>query len=326
MKRYIILIFLAFYSLLANAQTRKYVGNFSQLRPFYNPSLTAQEGSRFTTLYRNQWTGFEDAPKTVFATTELKLSDLKKSKGYQLENQSEQPTELQHGLGLLLYRDSFGPYSETQVNLSYGSGISLSENVMLRWGSAVTYTLLSLDGNKLTVDQENDPKYSRLMGQNNRSGKMDLNLGLTLAGRNFYVGYAMQDITQGNLIKTGDAFMEDMYARKHIGLAGIRTGITDDIGLVLNSLYQYDKQDEATIEGQLKAVYQNIFWAGAGYRHNQAYSATAGIKLNRLQISYLYESPTADAATIDKPSNEITLAYQLRAGKPALRQKQVQVW
>ncbi|MER2999277.1 PorP/SprF family type IX secretion system membrane protein [Pontibacter populi] len=326
MKRYILLTILAFYSLCATAQTRKYIGNFSQVRPYYNPSLTGQEGSQLKTLYRNQWTGFEDAPKTIFASAEFNLNDFKKGKGYQLNNGSAYTTDMQHSLGLLLLRESFGPYSETQANLSYGSGIRLSEKLTLRWGGAVTYTLLALDGNKLTLDQENDPKYSGLLGQNNRGSKTDLNLGLTLEASNFYISYSMQDVTEGKLIKSGDEFMDEMYARRHVGLAGYRTALTDDLGLVLNTIYQHDKQTDATIEGQLKAVYQNMLWAGGGYRNNLAFTATAGIKFNKLQISYLYETPVADAATIDKPSNEITLAYKLRGRQTASPQKQVVLW
>ena len=326
MKKYIFLTILACYSLCTSAQTRKYIGNFSQVRTYYNPSLTGQEGSQLKTLYRNQWTGFEDAPKTIFASAEFNLSDLKKGKGYQLNNGSAYSTEPQHSLGLLLLRESFGPYSETQANLSYGSGVRLSEKLTLRWGGAVTYTLLALDGNKLTLDQENDPKYTRLLGQNNRGSKMDLNVGLTLEARNFYISYAMQDVTEGRMIKSGDEFMDEMYARRQVGLAGYRTALSDDLGLVLNTIYQHDKQTDATIEGQLKAVYQNMFWAGAGYRNNLAFTATAGIKLNKLQITYLYESPVADAATIDKPSNEITLGYQLWGKQSAATKKQLLFW
>lgn len=326
MKNYILLILCACTALAATAQNRIYIGSYPQIRSYYNPAVTGQQGSRVFTLYRNQWTGFEDAPKTIFAGAEFDLHDLKKRKGYQLQNQSEYRQGMRHGVGLLLLRDSFGPYSETQVNLNYGAGVSLSENLLLRWGAAVTYTAMALDGSKLTVDQENDPKYSRLLGQNNRAGKMDFNLGLALTGRDFYVGYAMHDATQGKIMTSGDAFLEEMYTRRHVATAGYRRSISADLGLVFNGLYLYNKTDEGMWEGQLKAVYQDMFWAGAGYRNNLAFTATAGLKLNNLQISYLYESPVADAATADKPSNEIALAFRLRAKRTNRAGSQLTVW
>ncbi|MBC5772969.1 type IX secretion system membrane protein PorP/SprF [Pontibacter sp. KCTC 32443] len=325
MKKHILLLLILLTTLAASAQNRKYVGNFSQLRQFYNPSLTGQDGSQFKTLYRNQWTGYEDAPKTIFASAEFNLNDLKKSKGYQL-NTTANDQEVLYGIGLLLLRESFGPYSETQVNVSYGSGVRLSDKYKLLWGSAITYTSLALDGNKLTVDQENDPKYSKVLGQNSRSGKMDLNLGITLSSENFYVGYSMKDVTQGKMVTSGEEFIADMYARKHIGTTGFRTGITEDVGIILNALYQYDKVTEGTIEGQLKAAYQNIFWVGGGYRNNLAFNVTSGLRLNKLQISYLYETPVADATTIDKPTNEITLAYLLKPRTNQAHNPRVLIW
>ncbi|MEJ8757036.1 type IX secretion system membrane protein PorP/SprF [Pontibacter sp. H259] len=326
MKRFILLGLLMCIATLADAQNRKYMSSFSAVRAYYNPSFTGQEGSKLTTLYRNQWTGFEDAPKTIYAGAEFRLSDLKKSKGYQLNNQSQFTTDTQHHFGLFLFRDSFGPYSETKAQLNYSAGIHLSDKLQLNWGGGLNYTLAALDGTKLTVDQESDPRYSNVLGQKNRSGKLDLDLGITLSADKFYIGYAMQDVTEGKVMRSGDEFTDALYTRKHIGQAGFRTSITNDIGLVLNGLYQYDAQAEGTIEGQLKGVYQNMLWAGVGYRKDLAFSATAGVRINRLQLTYLYETPVADANTIDKPSNEITLAYQLRPFKENHLLNRLQVW
>ncbi len=325
MKKHILLLFIVFYSITAAAQTRKHIGNFSQVRSFYNPAFTADQDSRLTGLYRNQWTGFEDAPKTILATAEFNFLDLKKAKNYNL-NQVGQSTDMQHGIGLQLFRESFGPHAETQATITYGAGIQVSEKLRLRWGGAVAYTSLVLDGSKLTVDQENDPKYTRLMGQNNRSGKLDLNLGLGLSAGNFYVGYAMQGITKGKLLSTGEDYLQDMFERRHIGQVGYRADLTPDLGLIVNGIYQHDSYYDATLEGQLKAVYQQFLWAGAGYRNNQAFTATAGIKLNNLEVSYLYESPVADAETIDKPTNEVTVAYILRAKRNNSPNRPLQIW
>ncbi|HEY4651741.1 MAG TPA: PorP/SprF family type IX secretion system membrane protein [Pontibacter sp.] len=326
MKKHILLLSFIICSLGASAQNRKYIGNFSQVRQYYNPALTGQEGSRLTTLYRNQWTGFEDAPTTLAASAELQLSDFTASKGYRFSSEHTDRKPVQHGIGMFLLRDSFGPYSETQANLSYSSGVNLSESLLLRWGTALTYTALSLDGNKLTIDRQDDPKYSNLLGQKNRSGKLDLNLGLTLAADNFYVGYSLQNITQGKLIATSDEFNEAFFGRRHVALAGARAHLNQSIDLVLNSLYQHDAENGSTIEGQLKAVYQNTFWVGAGYRNKLAYSATAGLSLGRLGVSYLYEAGVADAATIARSTNELSLSYHLKPRGNTLRQKTGRIW
>ncbi|MDX5421018.1 MAG: PorP/SprF family type IX secretion system membrane protein [Hymenobacteraceae bacterium] len=313
----------------AFAQSRKHLANFSQYQQFYNPSLTGFEGPVLKTLYRNQWTGFEDAPKTMLASAELDLARLgQKKKAYQpgAKERNSGPISARHGLGLTVVHDQFGPARETQLQLSYGSGVRLSETLHMRWGTALTYTAQRLDGNSLTLDQENDPRYREVLGQNNRMGKVDLNLGLALTGPNFYLGYALLDITEGEVIATGDDYLKGFFSRKHVAQAGYRNSLTDELGFTLNGIYQHDDNLESTLEGQLKLVYQNTFWIGGGYRNDRAYTLAAGIRLHQLSIQYAYENPVQDARAIGRATNEIGIRYNLFSVKSAGMSRQLVFW
>ena len=329
MKKFIVTLICIATALGTQAQSRKHIANFSLFQQYFNPALTGYEGSVIKTLYRNQWTGFEDAPKTIFASGELNLEDLATWKKTD-ESGSQPDTYRQpgggHAFGISLLHDRFGPFSETQVNLSYGSSVQLSEALSLRWGGALTYSSYYLDGNSLTLDQENDPEYAGLFGQDNRTAKADLNLGLMLTAENYYIGYAMQDVTKGKLITTGDNYLKDTFQQQHVIQAGYRTALSDDFGLVANAIYRYDAAQKETMEGQLKGVYQNTIWAGAGYRKDLAYSLTAGLRLNQLKIAYVYENPVRDASQINKSTNEISLSYNLAPVKHTKQSRQVTIW
>lgn len=283
-------------------------------------------------VYRNQWTGFEDAPKTIMASAELDLQDIgqNSNKPFTRSQADREATDIvsaRHGLGLTLFHDQFGPAKETQVNVSYGAGVRLSERLSLRWGTALSYTFHRLDGNSLTVDQEGDPRFSNMLGQQNRSGRADINLGLSLTASNFYVGYAMVDVTEGKLASSGSDYMNNFSARRHVAQAGYRLGLTDVLGLTVNGIYQYDENYKSTLEGQVKAVYDNLFWVGGGYRNDLAYTLAAGVRLNQLSIGYAYETPTQDAKAIDKSTNEVTLSYHLTSLKSNKRNgKRLLVW
>ncbi|MBD1396433.1 type IX secretion system membrane protein PorP/SprF [Pontibacter sp. JH31] len=317
------LILIAFLFLLAfggQAQSRKYVSNFSAYQHFYNPSLTGHEGSILKTFYRNQWTGFEDAPKTLFFSGEIDAADLSKTTDrtshYHFRNSAKGYQGARHAFGFVALQDRFGPTHETQLAFNYGTGIRLSESLSLRWGAAITYNNFRLDGNSLVVDNTSDPRYQHVMGQYNSMSKLDLNLGFALTGGNYFLGYAMQDITKGHFMTTGDAYMKDVYTRKHLVQAGFRTDLSDQFGLVTSALYQYDEQIESTLEGQAKVVYQDMLWAGGGYRNNQAFHLAAGLNYKKLRLSYAYESPIQEARSINRPTNEIGLAYTLKAVNP----------
>ncbi|WP_299823593.1 PorP/SprF family type IX secretion system membrane protein [uncultured Pontibacter sp.] len=331
MKKYIIAIAVILSALGAQAQSRKHIANFSLFQQYYNPALTGFEGSMVKTFYRNQWTGFEDAPKTIFASAELDMADLSAWKeNNQLKTQREDRYNRQggakHAFGLAILNDRFGAYAESQVFLSYGSRIQLSESLSLRWGTAVAVSQQRLDGNKLTLDQENDPQYQDVLGQNNKLSKLDLNFGLMLTHDKYYLGYAMQDVAEGGLATAGDNFLKNMYTRKHIAQAGYRTALTEQVGLVLNGIYQYDDKVKETLEGQVKAVYQNMLWVGGGYRKDLAYTLNAGVRVDQLKIGYVYEAPTSDAKSIGKSTNEIMLTFNLLPAKYPKYGKSVTIW
>ncbi|MCC9135897.1 PorP/SprF family type IX secretion system membrane protein [Pontibacter silvestris] len=331
MKKYIIAIAAIISALGAQAQSRKHIANFSLFQQYYNPALTGYEGSMVKTFYRNQWSGFEDAPKTVFASGELDLADLSawKNDG-QLKTREEGSYDRQagarHAFGLAVLHDEFGPFTESQIQLGYGSRVRLSETVSLRWGSALAYSTQLLDGNRLTVDEKNDPQYLGTLGNSSRFSKLDLNLGLMLTADKFYFGYAVQDIMKGGLVTSGDDFMKDTYTRKHIVQAGYRTVVSEQVGLVVNGICQYDNKLGETVEGQVKAVYQNMFWVGGGYRKDLAYTVNAGLRLNQLKVGYVYEMPTGDAGSINQNTNEIMLTYNLVAIKFPKFGRSVTIW
>ena len=312
MNKFILWVCLVLLAGGAQAQSRKQLANFSQFRHYYNPSLTGFEGAVLRAAYRNQWTGFTDAPKTMLASGELDLQQLKNtSRPFSGSTPNREQLSAQQGLGLVLYHDQFGPARETQATLSYGAAVRLSEELSLRWGTGLSYTFYRLDGNSLTVDQVNDPRFAKVLGSENRSGKADINLGLSLTGQNFYVGYAMTDVTEGKVAIGGSDLLGDFYKRRHVAQAGFRQRVSQLVGLTVNGIYQYDNNFKSTLEGQLKAVYDNLFWVSGGYRTDLAYTMGAGLRLNQLAIGYTYETPTQDAKAIGKSTNEVTLSFYL---------------
>lgn len=316
-----------FCSLVAIGQSKIDITSFSLIQQYYNPALTGNQGSIVKALYRNQWTGFEDAPKTIFASGELSLLDLKSEKMSERRRRSRgsEGYGAENAFGLSVLHDSFGPYSETHAFLSYGSAIRLSEVLNLRWGTALSYKTDMLDGNKLSVVGD-DPKYQHLLGQSNRKSRVDINLGIALASNNYYLAYALQDVTKKGIFSTGDDFQEENYSRKQVVQAGFRTNFTDNFGVVINTLFLHDDLNKSTLEGQAKAVYKNMLWAGGGYRKDLAFNLTAGVRLKQLQVRYAYEMPTADADALPNSTNEIGISYQLFSNSNPKKDNQPAIW
>ncbi|MDF9798664.1 type IX secretion system PorP/SprF family membrane protein [Catalinimonas alkaloidigena] len=311
MKKIYLLGILLFSTLSLLAQSRKQSANFPLLKQYFNPALTGFEGSVINSLYRSQWSSVEGAPSTFYLATELNVSDLKTWKAKENDKKEEKKIEqsrAKHAFGLSFMKDAFGPYYEHQFYLSYSSNLKLTRSISLRAGTSLTYNMEGMDASKMNLEQSNDPFVLQYM-QNTKNGRMDINLGLMLAGENFYLGYALHDATkgQGNLDQEMTFIV---YDYKHMVQAGYRTQLSEQFGLVVNGLYQYDQKRGGSPEGQLKGVFQNKFWVGAGYRHQLAYSFNLGLRLQKLQLGYAFEIPTGEARLIMQ-TNELTLSYQL---------------
>ena len=168
--------------------------------------------------------------------------------------------------------------------------------------------------------------YQDYLGASTRASRADINLGLMLTAEDYYLGYAMQDVTKGRLLSAGDDYLRNTYAHQHVVQAGYRTALSEQFGLIANGIYRYDEFLKETVEGQLKAVFSNTFWAGAGYRHGLAYSLQAGVRLHQLKIGYVYESPAGDASYIGRGTNEIMLTYNLIPVKYPKYSRSVTMW
>ena len=310
MKKFSIIILVVLGALGAQAQNRKYTGNFSLFQQYFNPALTGYEGSVVKTFYRDQWTGYQDAPRTLFVSGELNLADLK-SFGNRRPAGAHNAAG-NDAVGLSILHDTFGPFKESQFNASYSYKVALSEMLSLRGGAALTYNLNSLDETRLVFDDISDAQYQYLLrSNNNRVHKLGVNAGLVLSATNYYFGYAVQDLTKGALAG-GDPYLNDTYALQHVLQGGYRRGITDQFGLVFNGLYRYDSKLKSTLEGQLKGVYDDTYWAGIGYRNNLALTFTAGMRFkNQFKIGYLREMPSGKGSGVNVGSNELLFTYNL---------------
>jgi type IX secretion system PorP/SprF family membrane protein len=310
MKKYSILILLVLAALGVQAQNRKQVSQFSLFQQYFNPALTGYEGSMVKTFYRDQWTGFEGAPRTFSLSGELNVAHLAgKMTPAQARNLELAPVK--NAVGIAILRDHFGPFQETQFNVSYGSRVRLTRTMSLRMGVALAYQLNRLNPEKVLVEDLSDPEYQHLFDvDNNQTHKFDVNAGLMLTDRFFYLGYAIQDLARGRLT-AGDKYYQKFYPLHHVVQAGYRKSMTDDLGLVFNSIFRYDTKLKATAEAQVKGVWDNRFWAGAGYRHDLAMTFIAGVRVDQFRIGYAREIASGKSQGINTGTNELMITYHL---------------
>ncbi len=313
---FVILITLLGFGGNLNAQSRKFVSQFSHFQSYFNPALTGYEGSMVRGFVRNQWGGIEGAPKTYFLSAELDFGELAGE---------EDPALLgKNALSVNLLQDNFGAFRENELTVNYAARVRLSQSHNLRLGTGVSYQSIRLDGNALTTEEANDPIIGQYIGTFSNVHVIDFNIGLALTHANYYVSYGIHRVNGGNL-QGGDEFM-DGYPAEHLVQAGFRQSLSDRLAFTSNAFYRSRSNLPDVLEVNLKLLMMDRFWIGLGHRVNYANSAQVGFLTNKLRLGYVYEFPMIGSYLLPGGIHEFTVALNLFRTNERQTRDQVIVW
>lgn len=285
----------------SRAQTRKYVSQFSHFQSYFNPGLTGYEGSAIRGFVRNQWAGFEGAPKTYFLSAELDFGEL---------SGEEDPALVgKNAVSLNLLNDTYGAFRENELTLAYASRVRLTESHNLRLGVGVSYQSIRLDGNSLTTEQASDPTIGQYLGTFSDMQVIDFNVGIALTHANYYLSYGMHRVNGGK-IQSGDEFM-DGYPAEQMIQAGFRESLTPNVSIITNGFFRSRKDLPNVLELNLKALLMDKIWVGAGHRFEYANNLQIGVLTKRLRIGYVYEFPLKGTYLLANSTHEFTAILNL---------------
>jgi type IX secretion system PorP/SprF family membrane protein len=305
MKKISILLLTLLLSVGAFAQSRKYISQFSHLQGYFNPALTAYEGTMVKGLVRNQWAGWEGAPKMNFISAELDLANL-----------GDSSVLGKNAIGMNLLSDEYGAFTESELILSYATRIQVSEKAGLRMGAGLNINSIRLDGTRLTTEQSNDPTLAQYVGSFADMNVLDWNIGMSLTHPNYYVSYAVHNINQGS-ISSGDVFM-DKKPRVGIAQAGYRNRFTENVTVITNAMWRTQSDLPANVEFNLKFLFKDKFWIGGGHRAAYSNNAQLGLLLGKVRFGYVYEWPMLKSYLLPNQTHEFMVSYRLFGDNAAI--------
>lgn len=293
-------------SLGAYGQSRRYISQFNQLQSYFNPSMTAWEGSVVKSMVRNQWTSWEGAPQTYTFGAELDFAE--KTRTDQLGR---------NALGLNILREEFGAFRENELIANYSTRVRISEQLIARFGLGVNFHQTQLDGNNLTTEQSNDAAVNQYLGGFARMNSIEINSGIALVHPKYYLSYGMQNINQGKSISGN--LMIDNRPRVHVVQAGYRGKINNQMSWSMNGMWRNQSDLSDNLELNLKLILMDSFWIGSGIRAKYANSLQMGVLFGNFRLGYTYEIPISRKITLlPNISNEFSIAYSIFGKNKAL--------
>lgn len=292
MKKIYLHIFLLLLACNLAGQQYPLFSNYLTNQYGFNPAVTGRVPSlQVNALYRMQWMGVPDAPRTALASIRGRVARQKV------------------GLGGFFMNDEAGALRRTggAAMLSYTQQLSLQTSLSIGVSGGY-YNLFLREGTR--VRDEGDIVVMNAM---NGVWLPDFNAGLHFQTGGYYLGVAVPQILEQR-VNLGSGDQPVGHLQRHFYFV---TGYEVDMGgKVLAEpavLFKATADSKLQVDGSLKFTFDRLFWLGASYRSDDAMLAFAGVSLGRLvDLTYAYDMTTSGLQRVSMGSHELSVAFRFQ--------------
>lgn len=274
---------------LVNAQHEAGYSQYMFNGSIINPAYCGSTGVLNATLsYKNQWTGFGAAPKTLVLGLH---SPLKKESS---------------SLGLLILNDRFAITTKSRYALAYAYRLKLNNKLNLRLGLQAGMETIRNDYDKLTLIQSGDASFTNV--QPNylyfTSGA-----GAYLHSKNFFSGLSMPVIF--------NSYLQNVSSYKPVYFySGLKLKLNTNFSLQPSVLVKYIKNSPTQLDVNVLAIYKEKVGMGVSYRTSNTIVANLFYQLNRqFFLGYALEINSGKLARLAMASHEVILKYEFGYAK-----------
>ena len=269
---------------------------------FINPAYTGtRDGMAITLASRNQWVGFDGAPKTQSFTIHTPI--LKEmGVGFAALNEKIGVTHLMKFSGTYAYRVKFNRVENLSFGLS-GGIVCLNENF-----------------NALTLKDPNDLAFPM---NTTTAIAPNAGFGMYYYSKYYYVGLSIPRMIKNTIVSDGvDAKVKNSASPKswHYYLtAAYVKKVNNDFkfkpSIMIKQVYGAPIQAELSLQGIVK----DFWWIGFAYRTGDALSALTGFNITpQLRVFYSYDYALTKIRGYNSGSHEITIGYDFARQKRAI--------
>lgn len=247
--------------------------------------------SPISASFRDQWTGFEGAPRT-----------------YMLSGHTQLPgTRL--GIGAIAFHDDTGgAIARTGMELTGAYTIDLNNRDAVSFGLSAVFSQFRFDGTDLVFRDVDDPALVNVV----ESGfNFDASFGMLVYGPGYFFGFSIPQLIQTRLGITG--VLEDLNqnARHYNFMGSYRYDINETFAIQPTALVRLTEASPAQFDILNKLIYQDLLWLGISYRHRDAIALAVGFEYEEYAVAYSYDITTTDARNMSPHTHEVTLSYNI---------------
>ena len=250
-----------------------------------NPAAAGSE-DRFhaSTLYRSQWSGITDAPRTYWLS--LTAPSANRKMGY----------------GGHIYTDVTGPTRRVGAQGAYSYHLQLNEQLRLGLGISAGIVQYTIDATQIELREDNDPA----MQFNKRSEILpDGRFGAHLYHEDYFAGISIDHIFMNSIDYFYDEASGELAPHFNF-IGGYNWEVSSDFTISPSVLVKYVDPTPVKADLSLVTRYRDMVWLGLTYRTNDAAAASLGYILeDYLMIHYAYDITVSEVRDYTGGTHEI---------------------
>ena len=286
-------IIVVFYSVSYHGQQTLQYSNYLENSFYLNPAVANLGKKSLNIIYRNQWMGFEGAPKTTFLSYQSSFSHKKDVKSSSFSN-----------VGGFLQNENIGAFRSFKINISYSYSFLLSSNWRLSFGSFIGIQQLGLDVTGVTLFDSNDP----VVDVSNFSLFPDFSMGFALTNNNNFFGISAKQVFQNNWKK----IINSDLSKNESSLVFIAAKkiLIGNIGFTPNVMLDFTGQFNPKLIAGLQINYKQFISTGFAVRNDNSVLGQFKIILTKnLQITYAHDFSFSNILLRPLNSSEFMVSY-----------------
>jgi type IX secretion system PorP/SprF family membrane protein len=278
---------------------------FSQQLPIYtqyfwndyviNPAFTGTtDFSPIQAGVRNQWTGFKGAPATYTLGGHTSTKDSKMGFG-----------------GMVFLDDMGGAIQQTGLMLNYSYFLTLNDRSKLSFGIAGIVNQYTYDGSNISAQSTNDLS----LYSNSKAIAPDMNLGVAyILDDRLKIGISAHQLIQYRLKKWNDMNMnidaQNKLVRHYNFTASYLADVSDKIEVEPYTMLRATFINPIQFDLGARVIYDKTFFAGIGYRYQDAFCVMIGTTYNNFSFGYSYDITTSNLRNYSTGTHEVVLGYR----------------
>jgi type IX secretion system PorP/SprF family membrane protein len=291
MNRFILIILVVAFPLHMSGQMFPLSDHYGYNTLAINPAFAGcQDALSATILYRNQWAGFKDAPKSQILSVHSPIDHDR------------------IGVGLLFEHNSIGIFKETSVMGNYAYRRELY-NGKLALGLGFGLTVYKNAWNELDATDEDD---EQLVNNPTSAVLPAFSLGMYYYTNKYFFGFSLPRFLGHELNQsTGRYEIKNNFSDYNYFInGGYQVRLSPQIKLVPSLLIKYNPNHVIQIDYNAQINLKDRIWMGIGYRNRDMLVGMLQCQLNyQLRIAYSYDFDLGRIGKYKNGSHEIGLNY-----------------